>query len=286
MSMTSTIDPVAEDAAPINTEHLIAARRERILSWVMPIVAISLAIVAWEWAVWFYEIPHYLIPAPSLIAETLVKDGPSLMVSAWFTVKLTFMSLALAIIGGVLLGALFALSRPVEMSLFPFAVILQVTPVVAIAPLILIYVDSTFAALLICAWIVAFFPILSGTVMGLRSADHNLRDLFTLYRATPWQRLRYLLAPSALPYFMSALKVAGGLSLIGAVVAEFVAGAAGQNTGLASRIIESSFRSEIPRMFAALVLVSALGIVIFLMTSWLSRRVLGYWHESEIRRDT
>ena len=286
MSMTSTIDPVAEDAAPINTEHLIAARRERILSWVMPIVAISLAIVAWEWAVWFYEIPHYLIPAPSLIAETLVKDGPSLMVSAWFTVKLTFMSLALAIIGGVLLGALFALSRPVEMSLFPFAVILQVTPVVAIAPLILIYVDSTFAALLICAWIVAFFPILSGTVMGLRSADHNLRDLFTLYRATPWQRLRYLLTPSALPYFMSALKVAGGLSLIGAVVAEFVAGAAGQNTGLASRIIESSFRSEIPRMFAALVLVSALGIVIFLMTSWLSRRVLGHWHESEIRRDT
>ena len=286
MSMTSTIDPVGEDAAPINTEHLIRARRESILSWVMPIVTISLAIAAWEWAVRHYEIPHYLIPAPSLIAETLVKDGPSLMVSAWFTVKLTFMSLALAIIGGVVLGALFALSRPIEMSLFPFAVILQVTPVVAIAPLILIYVDSTFAALLICAWIVAFFPILSGTVMGLRSADHNLKDLFTLYRATPWQRLRYLLAPSALPYFMSALKVAGGLSLIGAVVAEFVAGAAGQNTGLASRIIESSFRSEIPRMFAALVLVSALGIVIFLMTSWLSRRVLGHWHESEIRRDT
>lgn len=286
MPMTSTIDPVAEDAAPINTEHLIRARRERILSWVMPIVAISLAIAAWEWAVWAYEIPHYLIPAPSRIAQTLMVDGPSLMKSAWFTVKLTFMSLTLAIIGGVLLGALFALSRPVEMSLFPFAVILQVTPVVAIAPLILIYVDSTFAALLICAWIVAFFPILSGTVMGLRSADHNLKDLFTLYRATPWQRLRHLLAPSALPYFMSALKVAGGLSLIGAVVAEFVAGAAGQNTGLASRIIESSFRSEIPRMFAALVLVSALGIVIFLMTSWLSRRVLGHWHESEIRRDT
>lgn len=286
MSMISTIDPVADDAAPINTEHLIAARRERILSWVMPIFTICLAIAAWEWAVRHYQIPHYLIPAPSLIAETLVKDGPSLMVSAWFTVKLTFMSLALAIIGGVLLGALFALSRPIEMSLFPFAVILQVTPVVAIAPLLLIYIDSTFVALLVCAWIVAFFPILSGTVMGLRSADHNLKDLFTLYRATPWQRLRYLLAPSALPYFMSALRVAGGLSLIGAVVAEFVAGAAGQNTGLASRIIESSFRSEIPRMFAALVLVSALGIVIFLMTSWLSRRVLGHWHESEIRRDS
>ena len=283
MSITSTIDRAAE--APVNTEMLIRARRERILSWVMPLITLGAAIAFWEWAVWHWAIPHYLIPAPSLIVQTLIKDGPSLMGSAWFTVKLTFFSLSLAIIGGVLLGALFALSRVVEMSLFPFAVILQVTPVVAIAPLILIYVDSTFAALLICAWIVAFFPILSGTVMGLRSADHNLRDLFTLYRATPWQRLRFLLAPSALPYFMSSLKVAGGLSLIGAVVAEFVAGAAGQNTGLASRIIESSFRSEIPRMFAALVLVSMLGIAIFFLTSWLSRRVLGHWHESEIRRE-
>ena len=289
MSITLTTDlppvPAEDTAAPINSDMLIRARRERILSWVMPIVTLGAAIAFWEWAVWHWAIPHYLIPAPSLIAQTLIKDGPSLMGSAWFTVKLTFFSLLLAIIGGVLLGALFALSRVVEMSLFPFAVILQVTPVVAIAPLILIYVDSTFAALLICAWIVAFFPILSGTVMGLRSADHNLRDLFSLYRATPWQRLRYLLAPSALPYFMSSLKVAGGLSLIGAVVAEFVAGAAGQNTGLASRIIESSFRSEIPRMFAALVLVSMLGIAIFFLTSWLSRRVLGHWHESEIRRE-
>lgn len=283
MSLTSITEE--EDAAPVNTEALARARREHILTWVMPILTLGAAIGAWEWAVRYYEIPKYLIPAPSLILETLIKDGPSLMSSAWFTVKLTFFSLTLAIFGGVVLGALFALSRTIEMSLFPFAVILQVTPVVAIAPLLLIYVDSTFAALLICAWIVAFFPILSGTVIGLRSADHNLRDLFTLYRATPWQRLRYLLAPSALPYFMASLKVAGGLSLIGAVVAEFVAGTAGQNTGLASRIIESSFRSEIPRMFAALVLVSLLGIAIFLMTTWASRRVLGHWHESEIRRE-
>lgn len=282
MQTTSTIK---ETDAPINTEHLRRARRERMLSWVMPITLLAIAIGLWEFLVWYNEIPKYLIPAPSLIAETLIKDGPSLMASAWFTVKLTFFSLSLAIIGGVFLGALFALSRPVELSLFPFAVILQVTPVVAIAPLILIYVDSTFAALLICAWIVAFFPILSNTVIGLRSADHNLRDLFIMYRATPWQRLRFLLAPSALPYFMAALKVAGGLALIGAVVAEFVAGTAGQHTGLASRIIESSFRSEIPRMFAVLVLVSLLGIAIFLLTSWASRRVLGHWHESEIRRE-
>lgn len=265
--------------------RILAERRERRLRILMPVVTVALALALWEFLVWYNEVPHYLIPAPSLIARTLVEDWPTLMQSAGFTVKLTLMSLALAIIGGVVLGMVFALSRTVEMSLFPFAVILQVTPVVAIAPLILIYVTNTFAALLLCAWIVAFFPILSSTAIGLRSADHNLRDLFRLYQATPWQRLRYLLIPSALPYFMAALKIAGGLALIGAVVAEFVAGTAGQNTGLASRILESSFRNEIPRMFAALFLVSMLGILIFLATSWLSRAVLGHWHESEIRRE-
>lgn len=277
----STIEPLAAPADPA----LGRARRERRLRILMPVGAVLLALALWEFLVWYNEVPPYLIPAPSLIAKTLWVDGPSLLQSTWFTVRLTLMSLALAIVGGVALGMLFAMSRTVEMSLFPFAVILQVTPVVAIAPLILIYVDNTFYALLICAWIVAFFPILSSTAIGLRSADHNLRDMFTLYRATPWQRMRYLLIPSALPYFMAALKIAGGLALIGAVVAEFVAGTAGQNTGLASRILESSFRSEIPRMFAALFLVSVLGVLIFLATSWLSRAVLGHWHESEIRRE-
>ncbi len=274
-----------EDSIILNAEQARRERNDRRLRIVMPVVALLTAVAVWEALVHIYDIPHYLIPAPSRIGETLITDGPSLMGSAWFTVKLTLLSLLLAIIGGVALGMLFALSRTIEMSLFPFAVILQVTPVVAIAPLILIYVHSTFAALLICAWIVAFFPILSNTVIGLRSADHNLRDLFTLYKATPWQRLRYLLAPSALPNFMAALKIAGGLSLIGAVVAEFVAGTAGQNSGLASRILESSFRNEIPRMFAALILVSLLGIAIFLATSWLSKLVLGRWHESEIKRE-
>jgi NitT/TauT family transport system permease protein len=283
MATTPVPDVDRPQAAPVNRAPISAARRQRLLTWVLPILTLSAVIGFWEFWVWYRSIPHFLIPAPSRIWATLMVDGPSLMRSAWFTVKLTFLSLGLAIVGGVILGGLFALSRPVEMSLFPLAVILQVTPIVTIAPLILIYVHNTFAALLICAWLVAFFPILSNTVVGLRSADHNLRDLFTLYRATPWQRLRLLLAPSALPYFMAALKIAGGLALIGAVVAEFVAGATGANTGLASRIIESSFRNEIPRMFAALVLVSLLGIAIFLMTALASKLVLGHWHESEIK---
>ena len=224
-------------------------------------------------------------PAPLLVLQTLWQKWGSLQMSLLFTVKLTLLALLLAVLGGVAIGTLFALSRRVEVSLFPYAVMLQVTPIIAIAPLIMIYVDSTMGALLICAWIVAFFPILSSTVIGLRSADHNLRDLFTLYKATPWQRFRLLQTPSALPYFMSGLKVSGGLALIGAVVAEFVAGAAGKETGLASRIFEASFRSDIPLMFAALLLVSSCGILIFLVTSWISHKVLGHWHESELKRE-
>jgi NitT/TauT family transport system permease protein len=263
-----------------------AKRREAWLQILVPLVAAIAAIIAWEIVVRVNEIPHYILPAPTRVWSTLLREWPDLSRAMFYTLKITFWSLLLAIIGGVLLAALFAMSRWVEISLFPFAVWLQVTPVIAIAPLILIYAPSTTAALLICAWIVAFFPILSNTVIGLRSADHNLRDLFQLYRATPRQRLRYLMVPSALPYFMAGLKIAGGLSLIGAVVAEFTAGAAGRETGLASRILEASFRTEIPRMFAAMTLVSLCGIAIFLLFNLLSKLALGQWHESELKRDT
>ena len=253
------------------------------LQKVLPFVVFFAALAAWELTVRLYQIPHYILPAPTLIAKTLWDNLGSLMTSWVYTMKITFGALVLAVIGGVALAMLFALNKWVELCLFPFAIVLQVTPIVAIAPLILIFIDSTAAALLLCAWIVAFFPILSNTVVGLRSADHNLRDLFSLYRATPWQTLRHLLIPSAMPYFIAGLKIAGGLSLIGAVVAEFTAGAAGKDTGLASRILEASFRTEIPKMFAALVLVSLTGILIFLAFNAVSKLVLGSWHESEIK---
>ena len=250
---------------------------------ILPFVVFAAAIIGWEALVRINNIPHYILPAPTLVMITLWENLGSLMASWWFTMQVTFGALFLAITGGVILATLFALNKWIEASLFPFAIVLQVTPIVAIAPLILIFIDSTMAALLLCAWIVAFFPILSNTVIGLRSADHNLKDLFSLYRASPWQTLRHLLIPSAMPYFIAGLKIAGGLSLIGAVVAEFTAGAAGKQTGLASRILEASFRTEIPKMFAALVLVSLTGVMIFLLFNWVSKLVLGKWHESEIK---
>jgi NitT/TauT family transport system permease protein len=249
---------------------------------VVPALIALLAVLAWEALVRLRNIPPYVIPAPSLVLQTLVSDWPTLWPALVVTVKITLLSLLLAIVGGVLLAFLFSLSPWIELSFVPFAVILQVTPIIAIAPLIIIYAPNTLTALLICAWIVAFFPILSNTTVGLRSADRNLQDLFSLYGATRWQRLRYLLAPSALPYFLAGLKIAGGLSLIGTVVAEYAAGTSGQESGLAYRILEASFRLNVPRMFAALLLVALIGIVIYFSFNFLSRALLKKWHESEL----
>jgi len=287
--MTTPTTPLtpADDAAASPAAQALqrAQRREAAGRLILPLLIVTALLLGWEALVRVNGIPHYILPAPSLVLQTLVKNWGNLAPSLWFTVKLTLMALGAAVVGGVLIAMAFALSKWVEIALFPIAVVLQVTPIVAIAPLILIYVDSTTSALLICAWIVAFFPILSNTVIGLKSADSNLRDLYQLYGATPWQRFRWLLVPSALPYFLGGLKIAGGLSLIGAVVAEFTAGAAGRETGLASRILESSFRTEIPMMFAALLLVSLLGIVIFIAFAALAKLLLGHWHESELRRE-
>ena len=200
--------------------------------------------------------------------------------------KATITGVLAAIVVGGLLAILFTQSKWIEHSLLPYAVVLQVTPIVAIAPLIIVWVNDTTLSLLVCAWIVAFFPILSNTVLGLNSADRNLLDLFKLYGASRWQTLLFLRLPASLPYFLAGLRISGGLSLIGAVVAEFVAGTGGTASGLAFRILEAGYELKVPRMFAALALVSASGIVIFLMLSLVSHLLLRRWHESELRRDS
>ncbi len=260
------------------------SRADQAMQRLTPFLTLALLVVAWEALVRLAHIPHYTLPAPSLVLQTLYGNFGSLVASWWFTLKITFGALLLACLGGVLIASVFTLSRPLEAALLPLAVMLQVTPIVAVAPLILIYVESTTAALLLCTWIVAFFPILSNTVIGLRAADPHLHDLFRLCRATPLQRLRLLLVPSALPYFVAGLKISGGLSLIGAVTAEMVAGAAGRETGLASRILESSFRTETPKMFAALLLLVLTGVMIFWTFNALSRALLGRWHAAESQR--
>jgi NitT/TauT family transport system permease protein len=253
---------------------------------IAPMLLGLLALGLWEGLVRAFQIPSYLLPGPIQIFLTLVQDWATLMESWWITMSVSLAALAVAVVLGVVLAVLFASSKWIERSFFPYAVILQVTPIVAIAPLIIIWVNDVKLSLLICAWIVAFFPILSNTTVGLNSADHNLVDLFKLYRARWWQSLLHLKLPSAMPYFLAGLRISGGLSLIGAVVAEFVAGTGGTQSGLAYRILESGYQLRIPRMFAALLLISLSGIVLFLVLSLLSHLCLRRWHESALRRET
>lgn len=271
----------------------VFAEERRILgisasSWpgiIAPLVIGVVALAAWEFVVRYNSIPQYILPGPLAIGETLWTEWPSLAESLMVTLRITLAALIAAVSVGVALAILFTQSKWLEMSLFPYAVVLQVTPVVAIAPLIIIWVGDINLSLLICAWIVAFFPILSNTILGLNSADHNLINLFQLYRASRWQTLRYLRLPAALPYFLGGLKISGGLALIGAVVAEFVAGSGGSSSGLAYRILESGYQLQIPRMFAALILISLSGIAIFLVTSTIAHFALRHWHESAVKRE-
>ncbi|NPV20387.1 ABC transporter permease subunit [Bradyrhizobium aeschynomenes] len=257
----------------------------RLASLAVPAIVFVAAMTAWELAVRINGIPPYVLPGPLLVLKTLVADWEILAQSLLTTLITTLEGFIAAALGGIALALVFNQSRWLQWALFPYAVVLQVTPVIAIAPLLLIYLPQQ-TAVVVCAWIVGFFPVLSNTALGLNSVDRNLAGLFQLYRASRWQTLRYLKLPAALPYILGGLRIAGGLSLIGAVVAEIAAGSAGAGSGLAYRIAESGYRLNIPRMFAALVLLSVAGIVIYGLLALVSHLVLRRWHESALGKDS
>ena len=281
--------PNAGDEAGTDSAVAIVAPRtssvEQVLRIVVPVGMLVLAVVAWHFIVVLNNIPKYILPKPYDVVVSLSTDWPTLLPALLVTLRITFTALILALVGGVCMAILLVQSKWIELALFPYAVILQVTPVIAIAPLLLIYVPDTQAVLLIIAFLVAFFPILSNMVAGLKSVDHNLLNLYDLYGASRWQTLIYLKLPAALPYFMAGLRIAGGLALIAAVVAEFAAGTAGQGSGLAFRLLEAQYRLNIPRLFAALLLLTGTGIAIFGLTSFIAWFSLHRWHESAIRRE-
>jgi NitT/TauT family transport system permease protein len=263
----------------------LSASGKKIADLLPPLVVGLLLLAGWETCCWALRIPSYLVPAPTLIAKTFFTNAPALLHSLWVTLRVTLVALALSITIGTAIAFLFVQSPIIERSFFPYAVILQVTPIVAIAPLIIILVKDTQGALIICATIIAIFPVISNTTIGLRSLDAGHQDLFAINRATRLQNLVYLRIPSALPYFFAGLRISSGLALIGAVVAEFVAGTGGRNTGLAYQILQSGYQLDIPRMFAALFLITLAGIALFLVVVGISRLALGSWHDSVIERE-
>ena len=252
------------------------------LNLTLPLALFAGLIWFWEWSVDHWEVPAFILPPPSAILAVFQSDGASLYGSAATTLVTTLAAFALAVISGTALATLFAASRLAEAMLSPYAVILQVTPVIAIAPLILVWVglDNAWLAVLILAWIVAFFPVLASATAGLKAVDPNLRDLFRLYDATFWETFRRLLVPSALPYLLAGIKTAGGLALAGAVIAEFAA-ASGNTNGLAWRILEAGNRLQIAKMFAALVLLAFIGVILYAILSVIEWLLLHRWHGTQ-----
>jgi NitT/TauT family transport system permease protein len=267
-------------AAPRRPE----SRSLRVVQVLLPIAVLAIGVAVWDLVVRTNDIPPYLLPGPRAVFGTLVGDWRILSLSLLTTLETTLEGFVAASAGGIVLALLFNQSKWLEYSLFPYAVILQVTPVIAIAPLLLVYLPQH-TAVIVCAWIVGFFPVLSNTTLGLNSVDRNLAGLFKLYGASRLQTLLFLKLPSALPFIMGGLRIAGGLSLIGAVVAEIAAGSAGAGSGLAYRIAESGNRLNMPRMFAALLLLSVAGIVIYGLLALTSHLMLRRWHESALGKE-
>jgi NitT/TauT family transport system permease protein len=260
-------------------------RRPRVQRVAYPLLVALVLLAAWQGLVVGLALPPYLVPSPVLMMKTLVTDWAALGSALVTTVKITLLAFAVATLAGVLISFLFVQNKLIETALFPYAVLLQVTPIVAVAPLIIIWVKNPTASLVVCASLVALFPIIANTTLGLRSIDPDLQSYFKLNRATRWQTLTRLRIPSALPYFFGGLRISSGLALIGAVVAEFVAGTGGTGAGLAYQILQAGFQLNIPRMFAALLLISLTGVALFAAMAWLTTRALGSWHASEASHD-
>ena len=277
----SAISSAGDTAAPS-----AASRRgpPALLKWLLPLAFLVVVLGVWEYCVAAGLTPMKVVPAPSEIWAAFFREWETLGPAWLFTLEVTLKGFVLAVVGGVCLAILFSLSRLVEYTLYPYAIILQVTPVLALAPLLLV-IFSQATVLLICVWLVAFFPVLANTLIGLRSTDHNLLNLFELYRASSWQKLWLLRLRGALPYFLGGVRIAGGLSLIGAVVSELATGAGGARGGLGYIIYLAPRYFAYPRAYAALVLLSLSGIAIFLALSYLSHLMLYKWHESALKRE-
>ncbi|WP_243079262.1 ABC transporter permease [Pantoea sp. MQR6] len=258
------------------------AARQSFQKLFYPLLMAVAILLLWQWLVTALQVPVFLVPSPLVVAQSLMQNFPSLFMSLLYTMKITVISFAVAIVTGSVIAFLLVQNRFIETALFPYIVFLQVTPIVAIAPLIIIWVKDTTLSLVVCATLMAVFPIISNTTQGLRSVSPGLLSYFQLNHASRMQILLRLRIPSALPYFFGALRISSGLSLIGAVVAEFVAGTGGTDTGLAYQILQAGYQLNIPLMFAALLLISLAGFLLFAVMSWLTRRVLAAWHESEL----
>ena len=243
-----------------------------------PFVLIAILLGAWELAVRAMGVPAYFLPPPSGVAVALVENLPSLMAASWITLSTALVALVIASFVAIAIAIVIGLNPILEAAVRPLASVLQVTPVVAIAPLVLIWagIDHPERAIIALAVLVAFFPIFSGAVTGLRAADPDLERLFDLYGAGRWSRVMRLRLPSSVPFLLEGHKVGAGLAIIGAVVAEFGAGSGGVR-GLAWQILDAGNKLQTARMIAALVVLGLMGVILHALLDRAEQAGLKWW---------
>ena len=242
-------------------------------------------IITWETVCKVFQIQRFLLPAPTDVVEAWIENRESLLGALLSTFLSALIGFGAAIVVGMSIALLMSQSKILERSIFPYAVLLQTIPIVAIAPLIVIWFGAGMPAVVVIAFLISLFPIITNTTAGLVSTDHNLVAMFELYNASWWQRMVKLKFPAALPYIMTGLRISSGLAVIGAIVGEFIAGIGGLRGGIGYVITSAAAQIKMPYLFAAALTSSILGIAIFILVSFISTRFLRHWHESAIRRE-
>ncbi|PRO66429.1 ABC transporter permease [Alkalicoccus urumqiensis] len=250
-----------------------------------PAAAFLIGILLWQAVVMITGVPPYILPAPTDIAIAAAENAERLQTAVLSTMLSSVVGFIASVVLGIGAAVLMASSKMVERSLYPYAIILQTIPVVAIAPIIVIWFGSGLNAIMMIAFIIAFFPMVSNTLIGLNATEKNMKDLFHLYNASRWQVMWKLRFPAALPFIIGGMKISCTLAVIGAIVGEYIAGGSGGSGGLGYAITVAASRLQTPYLFTLGLSASVFGIVFFLTVNYFSSRLLRSWHDSELKQD-
>lgn len=258
-------------------------KRKLNLKYLGPILALVVFLSIWQFIPTLLDIKPFILPKPTDVVSAAIEDWALLWPAMQITIFESVIGFILSAIVGIGISILLASSRVLEISLYPYTVILQTIPIVAIAPIIVIWFGSGFNSIVIISFLIGFFPIVSNTLMGLNSVDKNMGDLFKLYNANKWQTMFKLRIPAAMPFIMSGLKVSCTLAIIGSITGEYIAGIGGGKGGLGYAITVAAVQLKTPYLFACAITGALFGIVFYLLVSMISRLVLKSWHESAMK---
>jgi NitT/TauT family transport system permease protein len=259
--------------------------RARLQQIAPPVIAFAVLLAAWQVFVAVMGIPQYILPPPTAVLVAAFTRWADIWAALTITFLAALAGLGLSVLVGVAAALVMSQSKVIERSFYPYAVILQTIPIIAIAPLVVIWLGAGTPSVIVISFLISLFPMISNSTAGLSATDHNLANMFELYNARWWQRIAMLTFPSALPYIMTGLRISSGLAIIGAIVGEFVGGIAGHKGGLGYVLTAAAIRLDMPYLFAAAFASAMLGIAIFAVVSFVQNLALRNWHESAVVRE-